>query len=76
MAILERLQWRTQIKTLAMGKSHSKVSVPVGINGELRDVKFLVSQYALDGRADLPFKSNIDRHLPRGAFAGGPASCQ
>jgi hypothetical protein len=27
----------------------------VGINGELRDVEFLVSQYALDGRADLPF---------------------
>jgi len=42
-------------QTLAMGQRHLEVDIPVGINGELRDVEFLVSQYALDGSADLPF---------------------
>src|ERR1019366_10439922 len=55
MTILESFQSRTQIKPRAMGKRHPEVGVPVGINGELRDVEFLVSQYTFDGRADLPF---------------------
>src|SRR5450631_988790 len=55
MAILESFQSRTQIKALAMGKRHPEVGVPVGINSELRDVEFLVPQYALDSRPDLPF---------------------
>src|SRR6266481_9227715 len=55
MTILESFQSRTQIKPLAMGQRHPEVGVPVGINGELRDVEFLVPQHALDGWADLPF---------------------
>ena len=38
-----------------MGKRHPEVGVPVGIDRELRDIQFLVPQYALNGRTHLAF---------------------
>src|SRR5450759_304392 len=55
MAILERLQSRTQIKARPVGKGHSKIGVAVRINRQLHNLDFLLSQHALNGGADLPF---------------------
>ncbi len=55
MAILERLQARAQIEPETLRQRHGHICVPVGIDGQLRGLKPLVTHHPFDGGAGLSF---------------------